>query len=64
MPKISKEKVVKRMIKKNLSWTELSREMGVTPSSLRSIFRRDHNQPKTVYKLSRVLGVDPEEILE
>lgn len=64
MAKLSKDKIMLHMAKKDMSWGELSNRIGVSDSALRQLFKATNNQPRTIYNLSNALRVEPEEILE
>lgn len=64
MAKLSKEKVTIALIRKNMSWKDLAAALGRSYSAVRTWFRNEHNTTTTIGSVAKVLGVQPEDIMD
>lgn len=62
--KLSKKKVFLLMAEREMSYTDLAREAGLSRQNLHCILGRGTSRAKSIGKIANALGVKPEEVLE
>lgn len=62
--KLNKEKITLELARQGLTFKELADNVGVAQCGMSNYFTKNSNNPKTIYKIAKVLDVDFMQIVD